>query len=145
MAEGKRASDRNKELLQQFYDEVVNGGNVDLIDEMLSDEFEEHEEFPGIGSGREGVKQFFTMFRGAFPDVTMTPDHIVAEGDMAVGNVRVRGTHQGEFMGAVPTGRQIDVRAIDVVQFRDGIATAHWGVTDAMTMMQQLGAMPEPG
>jgi steroid delta-isomerase-like uncharacterized protein len=142
MAEGKRASDRNKELLQKFYDEVVNGGNVDLIDEMLSDDFEEHEDFPGIGPGRDGVKQFFTMFRGAFPDVTMTPDHIVAEGDIAVGNVRMRGTHQGEFMGVPPTGKQIDVRAIDVVQFRDRIATAHWGVTDAMTMMQQLGAMP---
>jgi steroid delta-isomerase-like uncharacterized protein len=145
MTEGKRASDRSKDLMRRFYDEVVNQGNLDLIDEMLSADFVEHEEFPGIPQTREGVKQFFAMLRGAFPDVTMTPEHIVAEGDIAVGNVRVRGTHQGEFMGIPATGRSIDVREVDVVRFDGEIAVEHWGAFDALHLLEQLGASPEAG
>jgi steroid delta-isomerase-like uncharacterized protein len=142
MAEGKRASDANKELLRRFYDEVVNQGNLDLIDELLTEDFVEHEEFPGLEQNREGVKQFFAMLRTAFPDLSMTVEHVVAEGDLAVANVRVRGTHQGEFMGVPATGKQIDVREIDLIRFRDEVATEHWGAFDAMGMMVQLGAMP---
>jgi steroid delta-isomerase-like uncharacterized protein len=136
---------RNKESMKRFYAEVVGAGNVGVIDDLLSEDFAEHEEFPGIEPNREGVKQFFTLFRTAFPDATMTPERLIAEGDLVVAHLRMRGTHQGEFLGVPPTGKQIDVYAVDIVQFRDdGIATAHWGVTDAMTMMQQLGAIPEP-
>jgi predicted ester cyclase len=65
-------------------------------------------------------------------------------GDKAVVRVRITGTHEGEFMGVPPTGKRIDVQGIDIVRFGDdGKAVEHWGVTDAMTMMQQLGAVPE--
>jgi steroid delta-isomerase-like uncharacterized protein len=140
----RRQSDRNKELMRQFYEEVINAGNIDLIDELLSDDFVEHEEFPGITPDREGVKQFFRMFKQAFPDGTMTPEDMIAEGDLVAARATIRGTHQGEFMGVPATGKQIDVTAVEIVQFADGKATAHWGVTDAMGMMMQLGAMPEP-
>jgi steroid delta-isomerase-like uncharacterized protein len=143
MAENEQ---RNKDAMERFYAEVVGRGNVDVIDAMLSEDFTEHEEFPGIEPSREGVKQFFTLFRTAFPDASMTPEHMIADGDLVAAHVRIRGTHQGEFLGVPPTGKQIDVPAVDIVQFReDGIATAHWGVTDAMMMMQQLGAIPGPG
>ncbi len=145
MAEDRRASDRNKHLLRRFYDEVVNEGNLDLIDELLSEDFVEHEEFPGISQDREGVKQFFGMLRAAFPDVTMTPEQIVAEGDIAVGNVRVRGTHQGEFMGIPPSGRSIDVREVDIVRFEGEVAVEHWGAFDALHLLEQLGASAEAG
>jgi steroid delta-isomerase-like uncharacterized protein len=145
MFQAKRASDANKAIMQRFYDEVVNAGNIDLIDELLSDDFVEHEEFPGLGADRESVKKFFVMFRGAFPDVRFTTEQMLAEGDLVAAHARVRGTHQGEFMGVPATGRSIDVQAVDIVSFANGKATAHWGVFDAMGLMQQLGAMPEPG
>jgi steroid delta-isomerase-like uncharacterized protein len=145
MAEpGRRTSDASKELMRQFYEEVVNAGKLDLIDDMLTDDFVEHEEFPGITPNREGVKQFFGMFKMAFPDATFTPEQMIAEGDLIAARVRIRGTHQAEFLGVPASGRSIDVDAIDIVQFRDGVATAHWGVTDAMAMLQQLGGLPEP-
>jgi steroid delta-isomerase-like uncharacterized protein len=143
--EARRVSDANKAVMERFYAEVVNAGNIDLIDELLTEDFVEHEDFPGITSDREGVKQFFGMFLGAFPDATFTPEQVLGDGDLVAARVRVRGTHQGEFMGVPATGKPIDVQAIDVVSFTDGKGTAHWGVFDAMTMMQQLGAMPEPG
>ena len=142
---GRRVSDANKAVMERFYAEVVNTGNLDLIDELLTDDFVEYEEFPGLTPDRAGVKQFFGLFKQAFPDATMTPEQMLAEGDMVAARVRIRGTHRGEFMGVPATGKEIDVEAVDIVQFHDGIASAHWGVSDVMTMMQQLGAIPEPG
>jgi steroid delta-isomerase-like uncharacterized protein len=142
--EEKRQSDGNKHLMQRLYDELVNEGNLDVVDELLAETFEEHEEFPGIPPTREGVKQFFALFRTAFPDVTCEVEHMVAEGVFVSSHVRMHGTHQGEFMGVAATGRPFDVHVFDLVRFQDGLATAHWGVFDAMTLMQQLGAIPEP-
>jgi steroid delta-isomerase-like uncharacterized protein len=145
MTEGRRISDANKAIMRRFYAEVVNAGNLDLIDELLTDDFVEHEEFPGITRDREGVKQFFAMFKGAFPDATFTAEQVLAEGDLVAARVTVRGTHLGEFMGVAATGKPIEVQAIDIVTFADGKGTAHWGVFDAMAMMEQLDAMPEQG
>jgi steroid delta-isomerase-like uncharacterized protein len=141
----RRTSDANKKVMQRFYDEVVNAGNLDLIDELLTDDFVEHEAFPGIAPDRAGVKQFFGLFKQAFPDGTFTVEDVVAEGERVVARVTIRGTQQGEFMGVPPTGKQIEIQAIDIVQFRDGVATAHWGVSDTAGMLMQLGALPAPG
>src|SRR4051794_36614029 len=119
--ERRRVSDANKLLLEDFYEEVVNRDNFDLIDELLSESFTEHEEFPGLGSGREGVKEFFRMFKTAFPDAKFTPEQMIAEGDVVMARVKVRGTHQGEFMGVPATGKPIEVQAIDIVKFKDEI------------------------
>jgi steroid delta-isomerase-like uncharacterized protein len=143
--QGRRVSDHNKALMERFYAEVVNEGNLDLIDELLTDDFVEHEDFPGMPPGREGVKWFFGTFKTAFPDGTMTPEAMIAEGDLVAVRISVRGTHQGEFMGVPATGKQVEFQAVDLVSFADGKATAHWGVTDAMALMMQLGAIPGPG
>jgi steroid delta-isomerase-like uncharacterized protein len=147
MAEqGRRVSDANKAIMQRFYDEVVNAGNIDLIDELLSDDFTEHEEVPGLEPTREGVKQFFGTFKQAFPDSTFTAEELVAEGDLVATRVTIRGTHTGgEFMGIPATGKAVEVQAMDLVQFADGKGTAHWGVTDMVALLTQLGTMPEPG
>jgi steroid delta-isomerase-like uncharacterized protein len=146
MFQARRASDANKAMMQRFYDEVVNAGNIDVIDELLSEDFTEHEEVPGLPQDREGVKQFFAMMRNAFPDLHFAVEEMLAEGDLVAAHVTVRGTHTGgEFMGIPAGGRSVDFQAMDLVRFGDGIATAHWGVTDMVTMLTQLGAMPEPG
>jgi len=142
--EHRRVSDRNKELLQRFYDEVFNEGNLHVVDELLAETFVEHEEFPGIEPTREGVKQFFAAFRAAFPDITCEVEHLVAEGVFVTAHARVHGTHTGEWMGVPASGRPVDVHLFDLVKFVDGIATEHWGAFDSLTMMQQIGAIPEP-
>ena len=84
------------------------------------------------------------MYRAAFPDLQMEPQDVLASGDKAVARVRATGTHQGEFMGMAPSGKNVDVQLIDIIRFDDdGLAREHWGVVDLMTMMQQLGAIPE--
>ena len=131
-----------KTVVRRFYDEV-SAGNLDIVDELVADDFVEHEEFPGIEPNKEGVKQFFALFRSAFPDLRMEPHEMVAEGDLVCARVTMTGTHEGEFMGMPASGKPVEVQAIDMLRIGDGQATEHWGVTDAMTMMQQLGAIPD--
>lgn len=111
---------------------------------MLADDLIEHEETPGLVPTKDGVLEFFRMYRAAFPDLRMDPEDVLASGDKVVARVRSTGTHQGEFMGMPPTGKSIDVQLIDIVRFdNDGLAREHWGVVDTMAMMQQLGAVPQ--
>ena len=138
-------SNDNKALMRRVYDEVINGGNVALIDELVAADFIEHEEFPGLAGGREGMKQFFTMMRTAFPDLRMAVDDLIAEGDKVVARTTMSGTHKGKFMGMDPSGKQFRVSAIDVIRFADGKAVEHWGLTDAAAMMEQIGAIPAAG
>lgn len=133
---------KNLALSKKFYEEVFNKGNFALIDEMLAEGFVEHEVFPGLPEGKEGVKQFFTMFRNAFPDLHAKTEMMIAKDDKVVSYIIITGTHKGEFMGMAATDKKINVKGIDIVRFENGKAVEHWGVTDSMTMMQQLGMMP---
>lgn len=138
-------SEENKAVVRRFYDEVVNGGDLDKIDELCSPDLVEHEQVPGFeGSGREIVRAWFSMFRGAFPDLHADVKQLVAEGDLVAAFATFSGTHQGEFMGIPPTGKQITLPLVDLVRFRDGVAVEHWGVSDSGAMLQQLGVIPAP-
>jgi len=126
-----------------MYD-LLNGGDIDAFGDLLADDFVEHEETPGLAPTRDGVKAFFSMFIAAFPDLRFEPQDVFASGDKAVARVRATGTHKGEFMGMRPTGKSVDVQLVDMIRFGDdGLAREHWGVFDSMTMMRQLGVVPE--
>lgn len=139
-------SEDNKALARRMYNEVINGGNLDLLDELVAEDFVEHEALPGQPtSGPAAPRAFFELFTAAFPDMQMTLDDLVAEGDKVVGRATVTGTHNGEFMGIPPTGKSFKVQAIDIVRVRDGQFVEHWGVTDQAAMMEQLGLAGPPG
>ena len=125
--------------------ELISAGDIDGFGEHLAVGFVEHEELPGLGPGKEGVKQLFHMYRAAFPDLRMEPEDVLASGDKVVARVRATGTHQGDFLGMPATGKHVDVQLIDIIRFgEDGRAVEHWGVMDSLAMMQQLGAIPAP-
>jgi steroid delta-isomerase-like uncharacterized protein len=132
--------------MTRLYD-LINAGDIDGFGELLAEDFVEHEEMPGLEPSREGVKQLFHMYRAAFPDLRMDVQDVLVSGDKAVARVRATGTHKGEFMGMLATGRSVDVQLIDITRFGDdGRAREHWGVFDALALMQQLGAIPpSPG
>jgi len=133
----------NVATLRRTYD-LLNAGDVDGFGDLLADDFVEHETVPGIEPTKEGVKDFFRMYLAAFPDLRMEPEDVLPSGDKVVARTRGTGTHQGEFMGMPATGRSIDVEIVDIMRFRDdGLVQEHWGVFDALKMMQQLGAVPE--
>jgi len=133
----------NKQVMSRFYDEM-NAGNTAIIDELVAEDVVEHDPMAPTPD-REGVRQFFAMARGAFPDLRFQVLHMVGEGDLVIAHCLIEGTHEGDFMGIAPTHRPISVPAVDIVRFRDGRAVEHWGVTDSGVMMQQLGLAPAPG
>ena len=130
-------SEEHKAIARRFYSSISTG-KLDVIDEFMAEDFIEHEQFPGLGSGREGTRQFFQMMRSAFSECTMTIEDILAEGDRVVVRAKMSGTHQGDFMGISATGNRIDVPFADFVRFEGGKVVEHWGVTDTGAMMEQL-------
>jgi len=136
-------SEANKARVRQFYD-AINEGNLDIVDELVADDFIDHEEFPGIPDTKEGVRIFFQTMRASFPDLRMEIEHLVAEDDKVFSYGKFVGTHNGEFMGIAPTGKSIAVPLADLIQIRDGKAIAHWGVTDGGALLQQLGITEAP-
>lgn len=138
-------SERNKLNFKRLYEEVFNQGNLDLADELIGPNVVEHQQQPGVApdaAGPELVKQIARFFRSAFPDLEITVNDLIAENDQVAARVTIAGTHQGELMGIPPTGKRVQVSSIDIVRFEDGKAAEHWGETDIMGMMQQLGVVP---
>jgi steroid delta-isomerase-like uncharacterized protein len=127
----------NRAIARRFYD-AINAGRLEIIDEVVAEDFVEHEEVPGLAGGREGLRQFFGMIRTAFPDFSMTMEDMVAEGDKVFVRATMKGTQKGEFMGIPPSGKQMAVPVADLVRLEGGRVVEHWGITDTGTMMRQL-------
>lgn len=133
-----------KALDRRYVDEVLNGGKLDAIDEICSEDYVGHVAGqPDMN--REGDKQLVGMLRSAFPDLRFTLLHQLCDGDLAVHHGVGRGTHKGELMGIPPTGRQVEITGINVNRFDGGKLVESWGVLDMLSLMQQLGVVPAPG
>lgn len=132
----------NETAMRRTY-ELLSAGDVDGFGRLLSDDFVEHEEVPGLSPTREGVLDLFRGYLVAFPDLRMEVLDLLASGDKTVARVKATGTHDGEFMGLPPSGRAVEVQLIDIMRFEDGLVVEHWGVMDMLGMLQQLGALPD--
>ena len=133
------------ELIQRFYDDVIGKGDLDVATELTADDFVDHEEgLPGQPSGLEGVKFFVNTMREAFPDIKATVGESLEEGNLASAHVTLSGTHSGEFMGVPASDKTFEIETIDIIRVEDGKCAEHWGVTDTMSLMQQIGAVPAP-
>jgi len=132
-------------LARRINDEVLSQGKVEVIDELIADDFVEHQAMPGMPSGKEALKAFTEMFRAAFPDLKVETVATAVDGDEVWLHSIMTGTHKGEFNGIAPTGKKVSVEMFDRVRTRDGKAVEHWGVSNDLGMMIQLGVVPEPG
>ena len=124
-------------------DEVYNEGNVDFIDEVVASNLVVHDPTSpeGMSSGVESAKQFVEVYRNAFPDIQMTVEDVIAEGDKVVTRWTVRATHQGELMGISPSGNRVEVTGISIDRIEGGKFVETWSNYDTLGMMQQIGAM----
>jgi predicted ester cyclase len=138
------STEENKALVRRFVDEVQSKGNTDAIDETCSPEFVNHSTPPGLPPDREGIKIVTAMFRQAFPESYFTVEDMMAEGDKVATRKTFHGTHEGEFMGILPTGRRVSMGLIDIVRISDGRVVEHWSMADNLGMMRQLGVVPQP-
>ncbi len=140
-------SEENKATLRRVTDEVFSQGNLDEVDELFAPNYVLHD--PGIPGGElrgtESFKQqWVSMFRTAFPDLQLSVEDQVAEGDKVVTRYTGRGTHQGELMGIPPTDNEVVVSGTIISRVSGGRIEEEWNNFDALGMMQQLGVIPPP-
>ncbi|HEX5440602.1 MAG TPA: ester cyclase [Ktedonobacterales bacterium] len=128
------------EAFRRLFAEGFSGGNLAVVDELVSPDFREHQR--GLESGPENLKALIRQLRDWFSDFTLTPEDIVQNGDTVWGRMKARGANTGSIMGHPPTGNRLEIDVIDIIRFRDGKMIEHWGVPDQLGMMQQMGLLP---
>jgi steroid delta-isomerase-like uncharacterized protein len=128
----------NKEIVRRFSDDVWGKGDFTAADEVLASDLVEHNPLPGQGSGRDGHKQLVTLFRSAFPDLRITTEDLVSEGDRVALRWKAEGTHRGELMGIPPTGKRVTMTGIEIVRIAGGKIVERWAEDNGQTVVQQL-------
>jgi steroid delta-isomerase-like uncharacterized protein len=134
-------SELNKTLARRWFEDLFSRGNLDAANEILSAEFVDHlthEDERGL----EELKAYVTIYRAAFPDIQDTLEQIVAEGDKVVVRWTSRGTHQGEFMGAAPTGRHVTFTGMRLFRIAENKIAESWVNIDERGLQEQLGTAP---
>jgi steroid delta-isomerase-like uncharacterized protein len=137
--------DEGRALINRFYDEGWNANNLDVYDELVTEDFVDHQAVPGLPPGRDGFKALNGMFRTAMPDVWVTVDDIITDGDKVAARWTSTGTHQGNLFGIPPTGNAVKITATVVYRTEGGRLAEGWINRDDLGLMRQLGVIPTPG
>ena len=131
-----------KALLRRITDEIWNEGRLELIDELIAEDFVDHVDMPGLELvGRPRYRHSVEIIRTAFPDYHERIEWCVAEGDIVADYVTLTGSHLGDFHGMAATGRRVEFHALGALRIRDGQAVERWGFGDTMSLLRQLGAL----
>jgi len=139
--------DKMKAVLRRHFEEVLNLGSVDVIDQLYSADYVLEAPFTSDGtveeravtSGRDGLRERVTLFRSAFPDITFSVEEMLAEGNSVAARYVFGGTHLGRFGAVEATGRTMSVPGILVAHFRDGLIHEAFSAFDSGDMLRQLG------
>jgi predicted ester cyclase len=135
-------AEQNKALVRRFYEEI-DKGNIGVLDELVAEDYIDHNPppFPGLESGREGLKQIFKIFQHATPGYHHIEDQI-AEGDRVVTRLTSIGRHDGDLPGAPKTGNDLKMTSITIHRLANGRLVEKWSEKDVIGFLQQIGAMP---
>ena len=135
-------AEQNKALVRRFYEEI-DKGNIGVLDELVAEDYLDHNPppFPGLASGRAGLKQAFGIFQHATPGHHHIEDQI-AEGDKVVTRLTSIGKHEGDLPGAPKTGNDLNMTSITIHRIANGKLVEKWSEKDVMGFLQQIGVMP---
>jgi len=134
----------NKALVRRFYREI-DKGNLEAMDELVAEDYLDHNPppFPGLASGREGLKQAFTIFWEATPGYHRIEEQI-AEGDKVVTRLTSYGKHEGDLPGAPRTGNDLKMTSITIHRIANGRLVEKWAEKDVLGFLKQIGVIPSP-
>jgi steroid delta-isomerase-like uncharacterized protein len=137
-------SEENKAAARKVF-EAFSTGDVDSLDDVVAADAVDHDtQNPRASEGLEGLKKQIAMYREAFPDLRITVEDQIAEGDMVVTRWTGTGTHQGDGLGVPASGKSTTVTGIGIDRFEGGMIVEVWGNWDTLGLLQQIGAVPEP-
>jgi steroid delta-isomerase-like uncharacterized protein len=138
------STEENKVNERRLVEEGWNQGNTAVFDELFAADYLGHDTSGPI-HGPEGFKQFYATYRTAFPDTHLTIEDQIAEGDTVASRWTATGTHQGPLTGIPPSGKRVRVTGITISRYASGKIAEEWFSYDTLGMLQQIGAVPEPG
>ena len=133
------SSEQNKQNARRIFEEVMNRGNLQLINELVADDYRLREP-EGLPAGREGMLTLVQAYRTAFPDLRTTVEEMIAEGDTVAVRWSGMGTQSGTFMGLPPSGQRAQVKAISWLRFKNGRVAEEWSEMSGLGMPQQMAA-----
>ena len=137
-------SEQNKALARRSIEEIWNQGKLAVIDQLVASDATFHD--PSVPGGKftgpQGMKQFVQIYRGAFPDLRLTINDQIAEGEEVVTRWTATGTHSGELMGIAPTNKRATVTGVDIDRYQGGKVVEAWASYDMLGLLQQLGVVP---
>jgi steroid delta-isomerase-like uncharacterized protein len=136
--------ERNQEAFRRIIEDGFSKGNVDALDAVVAADLVEHQKVTGLPPGLEGLKAMIRGLRAVLPDLTLTIEDMMVDGDKVWARLTGRGTHRGPFFGLPGTGKTVTVDVIDIGRFENGKLVEHWGVPDRFSMLEQLGLLPKP-
>ena len=139
------SEEENKALVRREFDEIWNGGQLEVMDEVYAADLAYHSPGSPDIHGPEGLKPVAEMLRNAFPDIRFTLEDMVAEGDMVAVRWTLTGTNQGELMGVPPTGVPVEFEGNSIIRFDGGKYAEIWSSWDVRVMWLQLGVNPPLG
>ena len=134
------SAEQNKQSIKRLFNEGMNQQNFSVVEEVIDDIYVNHG-FPDAKPGVEGLKEVIQKFTSSFPDMQITQEEVIAEGEIVATRGKWNGTHTGDFMGMPPTGKQVEVTYADFWKFKNGKAVENWVQMDIVGLMHQLGAM----
>ena len=137
------SAEQNKQVVGRLFNEAMNQRRFELLNEIIAPEFVNHG-MPGAQQGPEGMRQILQGFLDAFPDMKITVEHIVAEGDMVATRGHWVGTNKGSFMGGPASGNSVRSDYVDFWKMKDGKCIENWVQMDMIGIMMQTGAMAAP-
>ena len=131
-------AEENKATFRRYAEEVTNRGNLEFADEIFNRYVSHQPDGSTLERGPEDVKRYTGEFRSAFPDFRISIDEQIAEGDKVVNRITFRGTHHGEFRDMAPTGKEIEVKRINIFRFSpEGKVAESWDAYDQLRVMRQ--------
>ncbi len=134
------STEENKVNIRRVVEELYSRGDLAVAEELYSTNYIRHDPAtPNVGTGVGAVKQVANTYRTAFPDLELTAEDVVAEGDKVLARWSARGTHLGELQGAAPTGKRFEITGLTLMQFADGRIVEEWTNWDVLGMLRQLG------
>jgi steroid delta-isomerase-like uncharacterized protein len=137
-------SEENKQAARRLIEEAFGAGNFDVVDELVDPGYVGHDPtLPEPIRGPQGVKELAQGYRAAFPDMRLTVEEQLADGDQVTTRWTARGTHQGELFGVAPSGKQVTIEGISIDRFSGGKFVESYDLWDALGLMQQIGAVPQ--
>jgi predicted ester cyclase len=132
-----------KDLTRRTWEEMLPAADFAALSEVIDPEVVNHDLPPGVPNGFAGVRGTLGMLGAAFSEQRYEVHHVIGEGDTVVIHATMHGRHTGEFLGIPPTGREIALRSVHIVRYRDGREIETWALQDRLGLMQQLGVIPD--